>query len=189
LRRKPLTGIDPLKIFLHAQGFHLAEHHLSNIDIKNTRLALEVAQATMALSALNSELFLKCLICLETGSVPAGHYLDELFDQLSAETKQRIEEIWVSEIVPLRDPIWKQLETAKDEKPIDRSFRAAILEGRKAFEEIRYSYEPGSLGSRYYIGDLPRLLWLVILEKKPEWRRVTRKISEVPLPKSDSIQK
>lgn len=190
MRRQPLKGIDPLKVFMHARGFHLAESYLANIDFnQNPQLALEIGQAQITLSALNSELFFKCLICLETGLVPPGHMLDELFDQLSQETQEKIEHIWASEIVPLRNEMWEKMESSVGGgQTLSRDFRDAIRAGSRAFEEVRYSYEPNGESTTFYISDLPRLLWRVIVEKRPEWKNLRRKVHEVPSPDQKTQQ-
>lgn len=180
MARQPLKGINPLDIFMHAKGFHEAENYIANERMgHNPQLALEMGQAVMVLAAFNSELFLKCLICIETGLVPTGHYLDGLFDQLSPETRARIEHIWKTEIVPLRDPMWTSIEkNFGNGETLHRDLPSAIKAGRRAFEKMRYAYEPESKGSQFYIADLPRLLYYVILEKKPEWARLQRKVNE-----------
>ena len=182
MARQPLENIDPLRIFMHAQGFLAAEDYITNIDLKqNLQLALEMSQAGMVLSAFNCELFLKCLICLETNVVPPGHDLDELFEKLSPKTRARCIEIWDSEVVPLRNSMWTKTEQEFGKgETLKRDLPSAIKAGRRAFEKMRYSYEPESKNSQFIISDLPRLLYYVILEKKPEWARLRRKVSEIP---------
>jgi hypothetical protein len=182
MAREPLKNIDPLTIFMHAKGFHIAEDYIGSINIsQNVQLALEMSQAVMVLAAFNCELFFKCLICIETGLVPPGHDLDDLYDQLSPETQARCEEMWDTEVVPLRDPMWKKMEKDVGKgDTLKRDLPSAIKAGRRAFEKMRYSYEPESKGSQFYISDLPRLLYRVILEKKPEWARLQRKVSQLP---------
>ena len=83
--------------------------------------------------------------------------------------------------MPLRDPMWRKVEaTFGNGETFKRDLPNALKAGSRAFEKIRYSYEPESKGSQFYISDLPRLLGYVILEKKPEWANVRRKVSEVP---------
>jgi HEPN domain-containing protein len=44
---------------------------------------------------LSSELYLKCLICIETGkSPPKGHDLKALFLRLDLPTRKYIEDLW-----------------------------------------------------------------------------------------------
>lgn len=88
--KAPLTNIDPLQIFMHALGFHVAENALGSLTLApNTQLGAQVVQPTMVLSAFTTELFLKCLICLETNLTPQGHHLFELFEQLSPQRRTR----------------------------------------------------------------------------------------------------
>jgi hypothetical protein len=178
---KPTKKIDPLQIFMHADGFYKAEKIISNIDFNsNPQLAAEVAQAAMVLSALNSELFLKCIICIETGKLAHGHHLGELFGELRPQTRKRIEHIWDTELVPFRNPMWMKIENSfGDGRRIARDLLSALTGGSTAFEKIRYSYEPDNEDVQFYIGDLPRILGRVILEMKPEWRYRRRAVQEV----------
>lgn len=180
--RPPLSNIDPKRIFLHARGFHQAESHIANVDIdKNPQLALEMSQAQMVLSAFISELYFKCIICIETGLTPAGHELDKLFDQLSPTSKELIEKIWDKEVIPMRNPMWTKIEDEfGDGDTLKRGFRDAIEAGSRAFEIMRYGYEPQAKNSKFYISDLPQLLHRVILGMKPEWRTLRHPVSQVP---------
>lgn len=46
MSKKPLQGINPLDIFMHARGFHLAEEHIAGLPFEqNMQLALEMSQA------------------------------------------------------------------------------------------------------------------------------------------------
>ena len=175
-----LRNIDPKQLFLHATGFYRIEHILGNIDIdKDPQIGADIGSAAVVISALTSELFFKCLICIETGLVPRGHHLIYLFNQLSALTKRRIEEIWDKEVVPHREQHWQQIETALG-KPIKRDLASALDGGSTAFEKIRYSYEGNNSDVAFYISDLPRLLGRVIVELKPEFAHLRRPFSEVP---------
>jgi hypothetical protein len=180
MAKLPLKNIDSAKLFLHAAGFYKAEQILSNIDIdKNPQIGADIGPAAMVISALNSELFLKCLICIETELVPQGHHLFSLFGQLSAPTRARIEELWDHEVVPLRDLRWKQIEAALG-RPIKRDLASALEGGSTAFEKIRYSYEGNNDDVEFYISDLPQILGRVILEIRPEFAQLRRRFSEVP---------
>ena len=96
---------------MHAVGFHAAENALGTlINQPNTQLAAQVVEPTMVLSAFTTELFLKCLICLETTLTPQGHDSFELFEQLKPATQQKLVHIWNTHIVPRRDPEWKFIE-------------------------------------------------------------------------------
>lgn len=183
---KPVTikGIDPKDIFLLARGFHLADAILGNTDFsQNPSMGADLAQPAMVISALNSELFLKCIICIETGEVPTGHNLDVLFNKVSPETRDRIQHMWDTEVVPLRSAMWAKIEAQLTEHgPIKKDLHSALAAGSRSFERIRYSYEPNNKGGRFYISDLPRILGRVILQLKPEWEHLRRPVKELSNP-------
>jgi len=183
MARPPLENIDPLQMFMHALGFHMAENALGSLTLTpNTQLAAQVVQPTMVLSAFTTELFLKCLICLETGLTPQGHHLFELFEQLTPATRAKIIHLWDTHIVPHREPEWKFIESKQysGAKKFQRDLPGALSDSSRAFEKIRYSYEPNSQDGDFNIGDLPRILRRVILEMKPEWATLGRDIKPVP---------
>ncbi|WP_028346070.1 hypothetical protein [Bradyrhizobium murdochi] len=184
-----LKGIDPKNIFMHARGFHLADAVIGNFNIdENPEMGAELVQPAMVLSAFNSELFLKCIICIETGDVPTGHHLVYLFNLVSPKTRSRIEHIWNTEVVPLREPMWRTIETKLPaiELPIKRDLPSALMAANKAFEEIRYSYESKNKKSRFYVSDLPRVLGRIILQLKPEWEHLRRSVKEISRPDQKS---
>jgi hypothetical protein len=136
----------------------------------------------MVLSAFTTELFLKCLICLENGLTPQGHHLFELFEQLRTATQAKIIHLWDTQVVPHRDPEWTFIENSRygTAKKFKRDLPGALSESSRAFEQIRYTYEPNSKNAYFNIGDLPRVLHRVILEMKPEWDSLGRDVRPVP---------
>jgi hypothetical protein len=180
MRKKALDNIDPKEIFLQARRFLSTERLLWAPIMENPKLSAEVAQPCMVMSALSSELFLKCLICLEKGVVPAGHHLAALYEELANDTKIRIEQKWDSEIVPLRGDVWNAVEVSTNGKIVfEIDLPSALQAGNRAFEHIRYNYEPESVNSDFYIGDLPALLMKVILQKKPEWENLEHEVKQI----------
>jgi hypothetical protein len=177
-----LENIDAMQIFLHARGFFLAEETIGNINMSaDPQLAGETTQAMIVISALASELFLKCIVCVETGLTPQGHYLDYLFSRLSPKTQARIQHIWDTDLVPFREPMWKRIEaTFGNGETLKRDLPSALAAASRAFEKTRYSYEGDSSDTQFYISDLPRLLGRVILELKPEWANLRRRVKPVP---------
>lgn len=167
---------------MHALGFHVAENSLGNLTLgPDTQLGAQVVQASMVLSAFTTELFLKCRICLETTRTPQGHHLFELFEQLRVPTRTRMIHLWDTVIVPRRDPEWSFIENHQNTGfKFKRDLPGAIADSSRAFEKIRYGYEPGSKDSDFNIGDLPRILRRVILEGKPEWADLGREVKPIP---------
>jgi hypothetical protein len=52
----------------------------------------------MVLSAFASELYLKCLLCIETDKVPEDHNLLRLFDGLKVSTRHELDDLWDTDI-------------------------------------------------------------------------------------------
>ena len=180
MRKKALENIDPKEIFLQARRFLSTERLLWAPIMENPMLSAEVAQPCMVMSALSSELFLKCLICLEKGIVPAGHHLAALYEELADDTQIRIEQKWDSEIIPLRADVWKAIEAnSKGKIVFELDLPSALQAGNRAFEHIRYNYEPESVNSDFYIGDLPALLMKIVLQIKPEWENLEHEVKQI----------
>lgn len=55
---------------------------------------LVIAPPTMVLSAFAAELFLKCLLVLEGGTILSTHRLDVLFKRVSHKRQRKIQELW-----------------------------------------------------------------------------------------------
>jgi len=183
MAKTALEGLDPLHIFLHGLGFHVAENALGkHVGGPNVQLAAQLAEPVMVLSAFTTELFLKCLICLETTKTPQGHHLFELFEQLSPATQAKIVHLWDTHIVPVRDPEWTFIESQPGiGRKIHRDLPGALAASSRAFEKIRYGYEPKNReNSDFNVSDMPRILHRLILEMKPEWANLGRDVKPVP---------
>lgn len=173
--------VAPEKIFEHAGCFHQALNALHAVaphPQENLHGALTLAEPMIVLGALTTELFLKCLACIETGKPSRGHNLRQLFDELSTEIRARIEKAWNSEIASRRAEEWNRIEAFGLSIPRDLS--SALTKGGESFNRIRYSYEGNTDGVHFYVGDLPALLENIILEIKPEFEIFRRK--PLPLP-------
>ncbi len=125
----------------------------------------------MAVSALATELFLKCLICLEGHEVPAWHNLKSLFDLLSEPRKQHIENLW-DQCIAFRSPLLDQMDSETGYKmPRDLSY--SLTKSALAFLDYRYYFEKGAdeiQEMEFIISDLPIVLKLAIWEIKPDWK-------------------
>lgn len=176
IERTPLSirNINPALIFEQGDCFYQALAILCNVHPDNIEIGVILGEPVMVLGALTIELFLKCLVCIETGVAPRGHNLKELFDGLSEATKKRIQHSWDTGIAVRRSAEWDQMERAVGVK-IARDLPTALAVGSKSFELIRYSYEGNTKNLQYYLQDLPALLGRVILEMKPEFKDVRRK--------------
>jgi len=177
--KTPLENIDPQKIYLHALGFHTAENALGKLTGSfDPQYGSQVVEANIVLSALTSELFLKCLICIETKLTPQGHHLGELFKQLTPKTQRSIIELWDTHIVPAREQMWRLIENSQGTK-LKRDLPSALFAASRTFEKLRYSYEGNLQDTTFYIGDLPRILRRIILEMNPAWANMGRLVTAV----------
>jgi hypothetical protein len=171
--------IDALKIFEQAHGFYQALAILCNIDPGNTALAVTIGEPVMVIGAFTIELFLKCLIYIESGSLPRReHDLKKLFDELSPEIQVRIEKEW-EKIAEHHAEVWDSFEKSFG-ITMARDLRSALAAGGDAFRPIRYSYEGGNETLQFYLQDLPRALGRIVLELKPEWTGHTRDYRPLP---------
>ncbi|WP_456740376.1 hypothetical protein [Bradyrhizobium sp. USDA 4469] len=172
-----------VEVFQHAGYFYqtLGALHKLNPDPRaNRHAAITLAEPLIVLSAIATELFLKCLICIESGDAapPRGHNLQTLFSQLSAPVRTRVQNLWDSDVVPLRREEWDKWQELGLEVPGDLS--SALGKGANAFQVYRYSYEDNTDGIHYYLHDLSALLERTILEMRPEFEAFRRK--PLPLP-------
>jgi hypothetical protein len=161
---------DALKIFLQAHSYFQAQELIYERWKHDPRMLQSFAIPASTLGAFSCELFLKCLVCVETGSVPKGHNLRKLFDLLTRKTRERLAELWDGYAVD-RAAQWDQIER-KSGKVVARDLPSAISAGSRAFELIRYRYEKSDEDFQFYLDDLPHMLGFVALELKPEWNTV-----------------
>ena len=162
-------SVDPLQIFKQADCFYQALAILCNVEPGSVQLAVTIGDPVMVIGALTNELFLKCLVCIETGKVPHGHHLRELFEQLNDATRVRIQRTWDNDILMHRRAEWDHIEAGMGQK-IARDLPGALTAASKSFERIRYSYEGNTADVQYFLQDLPQLLRRVVVELKPEWK-------------------
>src|SRR4051794_30873588 len=99
MKKAPKTNLDPLQIFLHVSHFHESDHRLRNtVPLNKPDQLTLIAHPAMVLSVFSTELYLKCLLCIESGSVPPTHNLKTLYRDLVPNTKRRLEVLWDADI-------------------------------------------------------------------------------------------
>jgi hypothetical protein len=122
----------------------------------------------MVLSAFTSELYLKCLLCVETGFVPNDHKLSKLFKGLLPATRRRLEDLWDADIRrPERQKVLDFIRSMPQGAKLQLDLVYALNIGADSFIELRYFYEKES--AFFILGDFPNLLRAVILERFPGW--------------------
>jgi HEPN domain-containing protein len=160
--------IEPDAIFLEAVKFHTASRTLQEWKPWHPSGVRAMDMPFAILNAFSSELFLKALICIETGHIPRGHHLLSLFNALSAKTRKRITEMWDAYAITHADR-WPEIEAIIG-SPVARDLPTALRLGSKTFELARYYYE-GREEFQFYIGALPYMLGRVAFELKPDWSK------------------
>ncbi|WMT73871.1 hypothetical protein [Bradyrhizobium sp. Ash2021] len=173
------TPVAAEAVFQHAECFYQAFAALRSLSPdprENMHGAITLVEPLIVLASLTSELFLKCLICIETGDTPREHNLKELFDQLSEGTRARIQRFWDREVAARKREEWDNLEKFGLKMP--RDLPSALAKGSNAFIRYRYSYEGNTEGLHYYLEELPALLQKLILEMNPNLESCRR----APLP-------
>ncbi len=173
----------PQNIFVHADGFLKAGTPVSDPPHPLDMIPLVTNNAFAA------ELYLKCLIHVETGQlIKAEHNLQKLFSKLPEKTQTEIEKRFDAEISKGpemdRSNASEELKEAARSRPA--SLRAALKEGADAFVEWRYLYEDNLSKNFFALFPLPAILRYVILERKPDWAKFQITMTKIASPLSTS---
>jgi hypothetical protein len=166
-RQSGKVGLDPLKIFEHATRFHESDHRLRNTVPRDRPKDFSlVGHPAMVLSVFASELYLKCLLCVETGTVPDTHNLKALFKRLQPTTRRALEDLWDAHIrTPLRQKAMDAIRTLPEGQNLRLDLQYALDIGANSFTELRYIYEKKK--TFFLLSDFPDLLRKVILDRLP----------------------
>jgi hypothetical protein len=155
MKRKP---VDPKSVFDLACKFAASEQHLRHTSNPN---AVYMASPSMVLSAFTIELFLKCLLLLESKEVKRIHSLDVLYQELGRGQRRRIEKVWDKEARPKVIQLNQQFGHPSD-------LPNALVKCGQTFRDMRYCYEDPDR-QVFYLGELPPILWRAIVGIRPEW--------------------
>jgi hypothetical protein len=161
--KRPTQVADPQQVYNHANRFLGTDQAIRKIFAGNAGWSTTVAPPTMVLSAFAAELYLKCILIIETDQAPANiHLLHVLYRRLSHKAKRRIEELWDTDCRPKITPFSQALGVPND-------LPNALYKCSAAFEKLRYAYENSFNDVVYYIGDFPWILARYIGEIRPGW--------------------
>ncbi len=164
---------DPKRIFRIAEWFHLAR----TILMQSVSTVRGVFVPAVVLNAFSLELYLKCLIAVETGkNPPSGHNLRWLFNKLSNNTQDKIKHYFDN---PSESNEIKLRETLKNpQPPIPKklaispyNFDVVLDLSAKAFERLRYVFERGEFdnNANWHADYIVICTRRVILEMYPDW--------------------
>jgi hypothetical protein len=106
--------IDPLKIYMNAERFRIADQ-LLRTDAVLTEHGSSIGSPILVMATFASELYLKCLFTIETARPPIqSHELRKLFLQLSQPARDKIETQWnLFSTSPARVQHYEALEVAR----------------------------------------------------------------------------
>jgi HEPN domain-containing protein len=158
------------RIFLQAIRFHHAQKLVMESSPNDQREAL--VQPVCVLAAFTIELLLKCLIRIEGGTPPRDHDLLELFNLLSASTRERLEAMWRHYVQSQRAETTEPFEQIGT--TIEPELTSALAAGRKGFEVVRYWHEEPQEDCVFYLTELPNMLFEVAFELRPDWAQPPR---------------
>jgi HEPN domain-containing protein len=166
VKKRP-NGPDPFKMFMNAERYRRADLLLRSAQ--DPQLAVAVASPALILSAFASEIYLKCIICLQTGALAHGHHLKKLFRQISPKTRRKIEQRWDAYAsAPQKQRLYAAL-SSMNGSPVPTSLEWTLSEGSNAFTSLRYLHETDENKTKFLLGDFPNMLREEIVELKPEW--------------------
>jgi hypothetical protein len=174
IRSPPTQGDLAYRIFTHAKQFEKASMLLAQQIQSDADFMLP---CTM-MGCFVFELYLKCLIVIETGSAPRKeHNYLKLFEKLSAESKAKIKEYYDKNPSPTqllqRSGKFSVLrpEDATYMQNLDLSFDAVLAASKNAFQQVRYIYEEGQmkLGDSFFAGPIIGGTLERIKELRPQW--------------------
>jgi hypothetical protein len=160
-------GDEPERIFQQAISLLKAQQILKEKKTDDHDEVVALVMTTSLLQAFTIELLLKCLIRVEGGTPPRDHDLLDLFNLLSAPTRERLEAMWRGYV---------QSQPAETTEPfeqigvtIEPELTSALAAGRRAFQRIRYLHEEPGEDFVFYLGALPKMLFEVAFELRPDW--------------------
>lgn len=156
--------IDAFAIYKHAVGFLTADSHLRSFKDVSTQFLC--GPAAVVLSAFASELFIKCLLTLDSKSWGNDHNLHRLYKRLNEHVRRKIEQKWLAYSQNKKYFVIIENGVAKAPKS---DLEGALKDCGDAFVAMRYVYEDPKK-SNYYISELPIILREVILEEQPNWK-------------------
>lgn len=165
---------DPASIFIVAEQFRSADkmmHMILNGDLQfqGQTVSFDVSVPMVTCAAFALELYLKCLISMETGQAPPNkHEFDYLFKRLHADTQKAIREYFDRNSVDV--VAFVKSEFAKAGKPAPTvDFDYVLGVSTRAFPIARYLYEGLPAEQGWLAEAIMEGTRAVILKRFPQW--------------------
>ena len=172
----PNAPVDPIAIFRTADAYYQGGLVLGAKIPKSGFYVLPYA----VLGALTLELYLKCLIALETGkNPPRGHNLEKLFNNLSKDGRKKIRLCYDNPQHPKEIEWREKLKNPPANVPEDIkqtlifNFDDDLRRSSRAFERFRYAYETSVPGDELIAWQANYIIYCtrlhIIQNHRPEW--------------------
>lgn len=129
---------------------------------------------TLVLQAFATELYLKCILVLNTGDAPHVHQLVQLYQQLTPTQKTRVEELYNAECQS--DLAFQGMQGTEPTTTFTLVY--ALQEMNRAFEAWRYAYE--SVPEKSFLGHPWIAAARLILELRPDWLPIVAALGVPP---------
>jgi HEPN domain-containing protein len=161
---------DPADIFVIAEQFRNASKFL--ILAREHGWQTDVAMPAVTCAAFAMELFLKCLLAMETEKSHETHDLKHLFNRLSKSSQAKIRVYYGPYLPDVKEHVERQYLLAGQPQPpplVDFDF--VLDASRRAFPLARYIYERGLPGGQGWIADgIMEAVRKTVLEAHPDWK-------------------
>jgi|SRR5215471_8748454 len=170
MAKKPKKSLDPFKIFQHASRFHESDRRLRGTFHPSNPYDIGIiVLPSSVLSVFASELYLKCLLCIERGTFPDTHNLKTLFKKLLPSTRRALEDLWDADVrLPHKRQVLDLIRAMPEGKNLRPDLIYALDVGANSFTELRYFYEKKE--PFFLLNDFPDMLRKVILDRFPAWK-------------------
>ena len=161
---------DPADIFVIAEQFRDASKFL--ILAREHGWQTDVAMPAVTCAAFAMELFLKCLLAMETGKVPEIHDLRHLFNRLGKLSQDKIRAYFAPYLPDVKEHVERQyLLGGQPPPPPLVDFDFVLNASRRAFPLARYIYESGLPGGQGWIADgIMEAVRKTILDAHTDWK-------------------
>jgi len=172
MKESSKNKLDARKIFDHAGKFQWSYEHLKDANVITPEQMQKYAgDVAMVVSALATELYLKCLLVDFGASVEdlRTHNLLELYGKLPEQVQTRLYTLWDQDIWEQHKRFFISEVEGIVKEDIPRHLPTALKFGANTFMELRYVYEQSPRNINNILMELPELLRRVIAEIHTDW--------------------
>jgi hypothetical protein len=160
---RPTAKPDAVVMFLVAEQYWKASHQLAQPASRE-----DVAFPTVVCAAFALEIYLKCLLVMQTGKFSPSHNLKHIFGELPSATQARIRDLFAPYLPMVQKTVTKMTKPGSPLPPtVDFDFVMNL--SQDAFTVTRYVYEGVPSMSGWMGTPIVRATRTAILELHPDW--------------------